>query len=1098
MRCWNPECHQQSRNIGPCFSSRMMAGLRQFFVFSMAICVLLLLSAVAVAPGARVAFPTQIAQGEPAPNRGGPWELPPPDRQMPPPEPAPWPLWYWTGGFAAILGGVAVLYFVGRRLWNRGLAIPNVASGSEKMFRALAEASNSAILVHKGGRFCYANAAASRLSGFTSEELLSMEFWEVVAPEFRDLVRARGVSRLQGNTPPPQYEIAVQRKDGELRWVTLGSQLIDYEGAPAALVTFLDISEQKMATDALQERNQELVSVNARLREIIGASKELAACPTIELLGRIAMERFAHIVSAEGGCLFVRRGNALFRVCSLDGDHSPASLTLPLRENSVFGRVWETKAPVLIRDMENQVEIGRSGWTGYSEGSVLSLPLLDDQGEMAGIVALHNKKSPPFTARDRDLASILGSLCCETMRTLEATTELKKSEAKYRDLVESANCIILRMSRNGEITFVNEFAQTLFGYSEEELLGKNVVGTIVPEHDSAGRDLAAMILDIGEHPERYNPNENENMRRNGDRVWVSWANKPIRDRNGHVGEILCVGTDVTERKISEERLRESEERYRTFFTSTSEGVYRYETHCPIPISLPVEEQFSIIMDNVYLAECNEAMARMHGFSRAEDFIGVTLKDFSADDPRNTFYVSEFVRSGYRLDEFPSLIHDAQGNLHSFVNSLVGFIENGNLIRAWGVQRDVTEHKRAEEALRERDDMIRSLVDTSRDWIWSVDLKGVHTYSNPAVETILGYSPEEIVGVASIDLIHEDDRKIFDEQFPIWVAERRGWQNVLIRWRHKKGEWRFLESSAVPILDSSGEITGFRGVDRDVSERKRLQEQLLQSQKMEAVGQLAGGVAHDFNNLLQAILGYTDLVLEDIRPGDDHRMELEQVHLAAERASTLTRQLLAFSRRQVIQPIPVDLNEVVTGLMKLLRRLIGEHIQLDVISGHRLGTVHADVSQIEQVLLNLCVNARDAMPDGGRITIETENVVIDREFMANHPWAKEGRYVLLSVTDTGCGMEKHTLEHVFEPFFTTKKEGEGTGLGLATVYGIVKHHDGMIHGYSEVGKGTTFKVYMPISERSAVSVGDKVLGKASGGTETILIAEDEEMILNLAA
>ncbi|MFA6244718.1 MAG: PAS domain S-box protein, partial [Candidatus Hydrogenedentales bacterium] len=806
-------------------------------MLSVTFCIFVLLSANAEATGAQVAVPTQMAQGEPAPNRGGPWDSPPPERRMPPPEmmmppqdTGQWPLWYWTGGFAVILCGVGVLYFTGRRFRNRGLAIPSVPSASEKMFRALAETSNSAILVHKGGRFCFVNAAASKLSGFTSEELLSMEFWEIVAPEFQDLVRTRGVSRLQGSKPPPQYEISVRRKDGELRWVSLGTQLIDYEGAPAALVTFLDISERKMATDALQERNLELESVNARLREIIGASKELAACPTVELLGRIAMERFAHIVSAEGGCLFVRRGNTLFRVCSLDGDHSPASLALPLRDNSVFGRVWESKAPVLIRDMESQLEIGRSGWTGYSEGSVLSLPLLDDHGEMAGIVALHNKKSPPFTSRDRDLASILGSLCCETMRTLEATTELKKSEVKYRDLVESANCIILRMSRSGEVTFVNEFAQKFFGYSEEELLGKNVVGTIVPEHDSVGRDLAAMILDIGEHPENYNPNENENMRRNGDRVWVSWANKPIKDRNGCMEEILCVGSDVTERKVSEQRLRESEERYRSFVTSTSEGIYRYETRRPIPVSLPVEEQFSIIMENVYLAECNEAMARMHGYSRAEDFIGVSLRDFSADDPRNTLYVSEFVRSGYRLDEFPTLIHDAQGNLHSFVNSLVGFIENGHLVRAWGVQRDVTESKRAEEALRERDDMIRSLVDTSRDWIWSINLQGVHTYSNPAVESILGYRPEEIVGASSIDLIHEDDRKIFDEQFPSWIAERRGWQNVLIRWRHKKGDWRFLESSAVPILDSSGELTGFRGVDRDVTERKRLQEQLLQSQK----------------------------------------------------------------------------------------------------------------------------------------------------------------------------------------------------------------------------------------------------------------------------
>jgi CheY-like chemotaxis protein len=268
--------------------------------------------------------------------------------------------------------------------------------------------------------------------------------------------------------------------------------------------------------------------------------------------------------------------------------------------------------------------------------------------------------------------------------------------------------------------------------------------------------------------------------------------------------------------------------------------------------------------------------------------------------------------------------------------------------------------------------------------------------------------------------------------------------------------------------------------------------------MEAIGQLAGGVAHDFNNLLHAILGYTGLIMEDLPPGAPKHFEIEQVRKAAERASTLTRHLLAFSRRQVIQPMAIDLNDTIAGLMKMLGRLIGEHIQMDIIPKPNLRAVRADPGQIEQVLMNLCINSRDAMPDGGRLTIETENADIDGDYLQLHPWAKKGRYVLVSITDSGCGMDRETLSHIFEPFFTTKKAGEGTGLGLSTVYGIVKQHDGFVHAYSEVGKGTTFKVYLPVSDHLAYSADGNISDQPRGGEETILIAEDEELIQNLVA
>jgi len=286
--------------------------------------------------------------------------------------------------------------------------------------------------------------------------------------------------------------------------------------------------------------------------------------------------------------------------------------------------------------------------------------------------------------------------------------------------------------------------------------------------------------------------------------------------------------------------------------------------------------------------------------------------------------------------------------------------------------------------------------------------------------------------------------------------------------------------------------------RAEEEQARLETQLRQAQKMEAVGQLAGGIAHDFNNLLQVILGHLEILRMESEPNSSTRQDLDEAYRAAERAADLTKQLLAFSRRQVIQPVNLDLNDLIQTLLKMIHRLIGEHIELRFLRGENLGTVCVDKGQIEQVLMNLCINARDAMPGGGMLTIETENVTIGQEYRKSHSWAEEGRYVLLSITDTGHGMDDETMGKIFDPFFTTKALGHGTGLGLATVYGIVKHHNGLIHVYSEPGKGTTFKIYISIVDRPAETVGNKIEPRAAGGTETILMAEDEEMVRGLVA
>ena len=302
---------------------------------------------------------------------------------------------------------------------------------------------------------------------------------------------------------------------------------------------------------------------------------------------------------------------------------------------------------------------------------------------------------------------------------------------------------------------------------------------------------------------------------------------------------------------------------------------------------------------------------------------------------------------------------------------------------------------------------------------------------------------------------------------------------------------FIEVKVIPRFDSNNQVIGFIHIVRDITERKKLEEQLLHSQKMEAIGTLAGGVAHDFNNILTAIIGYGGILQMKMRDDDPLKVHVEQILASSDRAANLTRSLLAFSRKQIMNPRPVDMNKVVKGVEKLLLRIIGEDIQLKTILAEKDLIVMADSGQMEQILMNLATNARDAMPDGGVLTMGTETMRMDTEYIKTHGYGKPGEYVLVSVTDTGAGMDEKTRERIFEPFFTTKEIGKGTGLGLAMVYGIVKQHKGYINVYSEIGKGTTFKIYLPLVETNIVEEAKtKEVITLIGGTETILLAEDD--------
>jgi PAS domain S-box-containing protein len=406
---------------------------------------------------------------------------------------------------------------------------------------------------------------------------------------------------------------------------------------------------------------------------------------------------------------------------------------------------------------------------------------------------------------------------------------------------------------------------------------------------------------------------------------------------------------------------------------------------------------------------------------------------------------------------------------------------------------IAERKRLEEALRASEQRLRMIIDTEPECVKIMAADGLILEMNRAGLAMLGADrPEEVIGHSAFEFIapeYVDACRAMSARILAGAPAALEYEFIDL-----KGVRRWVETHGVPLWDETTSAWCQLSIARDITERRRLEAQLRQAQKMEAIGQLAGGVAHDFNNLLTVIQGYCHLLLMNSTPESPLRADLNAIKAAADQASTLVRQLLVFSRQEALQPRTLDLNQVVTDIQKMLGRLIGEHITLTLDLSPRIGHVKTDPGQMEQVLINLAVNARDAMPQGGALRIETANVKIDDDYVRLHGGSQAGSYVMLAVSDTGCGMDKATQSRIFEPFFTTKERGKGTGLGLATVYGIVKQSGGYIEVESEVDQGTTFKIYLPRwTDAADVEAVEPVEAALPGGHETILLVEDEEAV-----
>ncbi|HEY5885700.1 MAG TPA: PAS domain S-box protein [Pyrinomonadaceae bacterium] len=544
--------------------------------------------------------------------------------------------------------------------------------------------------------------------------------------------------------------------------------------------------------------------------------------------------------------------------------------------------------------------------------------------------------------------------------------------------------------------------------------------------------------------------------------------------------------EVDERKSVEQSLRESEARYRLLFESNPYPMFVYD------------------LATLRFLAVNEALVYRYGYAR-EEFLTRTIEDIhpSEDVPA---LLNNIAKGFSGLDEAGIWRHrKADGSIFDveIVSYPVTFDgHKAKLVLAI----DITERLRAERALAEQRVFLRQVIDLIPHFIFAKDREGRFTLVNQAIAEAYGTTVEGLLGKRDsdfnpnkeeVDRFRRDDQEVMNTRQEKFIPEE-----VIT---DVKGNIRWLQTIKRPIISPDNTVSQTLGVATDITTRKqaeeallRSEEQLRQSQKMEAVGQLAGGVAHDFNNLLTAINGYSELSLRRLSPENPHYRNLSEIKKAGERAASLTRQLLAFSRKQILQPKVLDLNQVVVQTKAMLHRLIGEDIDLLVTLTPELGKVKADPNQIEQVLMNLSVNARDAMPKGGKLIIETDNVDIDKGYADDHVSVRPGRYVILAVSDTGCGMDAATQQRVFEPFFTTKEVGKGTGLGLATVYGIVKQSEGNIWVYSEVGCGTTFKIYLPcIDSATEITSPNTQDTKLQIGSETVLLVEDEELVRNMA-
>lgn len=669
---------------------------------------------------------------------------------------------------------------------------------------------------------------------------------------------------------------------------------------------------------------------------------------------------------------------------------------------------------------------------------------------------------------------------------------------------------IIGFDENRLITFANPATERITGWGPQDLQGMDLHRQL---HGASpdDRPKTAEQCSICQAIENQQSSQGETQfkRKDGTLFPVEYSTEPYFVAGVYAGGVLSFN-DTTERLAAQEELRQSEEQFRHLFKNAPVALW-LEDFSAVKIFLDELQAKGITADDlnahfiahpedlfkcmelVKINDVNQATLDLHRAQTIEELTN-SLAETLTDDGVVVFR-QEMVAlaKGESGTEAMTSIKTVDGEVRHVMFKVFRDMTRDNWDTSYLAFTDLTEFRRIEKL----NTRLATAIEQSGDNIIITDQDGTIEYCNPAFEKITGYSREEAKGQTPRMLKSGNLDDLFYQNLWETITAGKVWVGSFIN-RRKNGELFEEEGSISPVFDNKGNIVNFVSVKRDVTRQLELERRLVQSQKMEAVGQLAGGVAHDFNNILHAMLGHLEFAQDENTTTEDLHTELQMLRSGVDRASQLTRQLLAFSRRQVLELKNIDPNDLIAQLLKMVRRVIGEDIELDFRPGNINHDIHVDTGQIEQVLLNLCLNARDAMPEGGTLRIETQREVVSEEFVSAHTWADAGPHIMISVSDNGVGIDPKIMAQIFEPFFTTKERGRGTGLGLATVYGTVKQHGGMILVESKIGEGTTFKILLPTAERLTDANAAKEQQKlpSPGGTETILLAEDDDAVRNV--
>ena len=680
----------------------------------------------------------------------------------------------------------------------------------------------------------------------------------------------------------------------------------------------------------------------------------------------------------------------------------------------------------------------------------------------------------------------------EVIQVVEISRDITNREKALQDtlrmtrIIEQASEAVTITDLKGDIEYVNAAFEEMTGYSLDEVKGKN------PRILKSGRHFPGFYKEIWQTISRGKVWRGIfiNRRKNGQEFYEDAAIFPIRDGSGTIINYAKIARDITDLKRAEDALHEQEHLLRALMNSTPDIIFFKDGKGRwIEANKAALELFSLEGES-YRGKTGDELIEFAGPVYRETFISCTESD------RKVWESGKITRSEEIIPK-----PDGGEKIYDVIKVPI-FNPDGTRKGLIVLGRDITEYKNAEKALRESEERYRRIFEESQDGIYVSSVDGRIIDMNPAGYRMFGYDSLEEVkrkNIAKDFYADPNDRRRF-----IRRLQKDGYvKDYELLLKKKDGSHLNILVSATPVYDADKNIVGYRGIMRDVTEKKSLEAQLVQAQKMEAIGTLAGGVAHDFNNLLTVINGYAELALLKLDKGHPAYRSIASVLDAGKKAEGLTGQLLAFSRKQFFKPKILDVNRVISSMGKMLRRLIGEDIHVETVLGKGLPPIKADPSQIEQIVINLVVNARDALREANRpgfqkkIVIETGEITLDREYVLRHPESRAGHHVYFTVSDNGIGMSRDIQERIFEPFFTTKEKNEGTGLGLSMVYGIVKQNNGAIYVYSEPEEGTTFKIYWPVTEEEKGGEVSEAIDKGLRGSERILLVEDEKNVLEFA-